>query len=92
LVKLAGTHPELYVEAFAATQEALISRAGDALRRAMRRFAMENTELAQLIDDREDASDSIRQINALLSRALTSTGTKASREELRLRQLHQQKG
>ena len=91
LVKLAGTHPELYVEAFAATQEALISRAGDALRRAMQRFAMENTELAQLIGDREDASDSIRQINALLSRALTSTGTKASREELRLRQLRQQK-
>src|SRR5205085_5436847 len=58
LAESAQVHPELYSEAFAATQEALISRAGDALRRTMQRFSMEGTELARLIERREDASDS----------------------------------
>ena len=60
LADLARVRPELYEEAFAATQEALVSRAGDALRRTMQRFSSEGTELARLIADREDASDSIR--------------------------------
>jgi CHAT domain-containing protein len=91
LAELAQAHPELYGEAFAATQEALISRAGDALRRTMQRFSIENTELARTIGDREDASDSIRQMDTLLSRELTRPGTKDRKKELQLRQLRQQK-
>ena len=91
LAALAQAHPELYGEAFAATQEALISRAGDALRRTMQGFSTGNTELARLIRDRVDATDSIRQVDALLSRALTATGVKDSKEESRLRKLRQQK-
>lgn len=91
LAALARARPELYEEAFAATQEALISRAGDALRRTMQRFSMEGTEFARLIGDREDAADSIRQVDALLSRGLTATGAIDSKEESRLQQLRRQK-
>jgi CHAT domain-containing protein len=91
LAELAQARPELYGEAFAATQEALISRAGDALRRTMQRFSMAGTELGQLIGDREDARDAIRQIDALLSRVPTATGTNDTKEQPRLQQLRRQK-
>jgi CHAT domain-containing protein len=91
LAALARDRPELYGEAFAATQEALISRAGDALRRTMQRLSMEGSELARLIGEREDVRASIRQIDNLLSKALTATGTQDRKEELLLRQLRQQK-
>src|SRR5205085_11587666 len=67
------------------------SRAGDALRRTMQRFSMEGTELARLIERREDASDSLRQIDNLLSRALTAAGPQDRKEEQRLRQLRRQR-
>jgi CHAT domain-containing protein len=91
LGELAQARPELYGEAFRASQEALISRAGDALRRTMQRFSMEGTELARLIGDREDARDSVRQIDTELSRMLTASGARDSKEELRLQQLRRQK-
>jgi CHAT domain-containing protein len=91
LSELARANSELYGEAFAATQEALISRAGDALRRTMQRFSMESTELARLIGDREDARDAIRQTDAVLSRSLSAVGAKDSKEQLRLQQLRRQK-
>jgi CHAT domain-containing protein len=91
LVRLAQTHAELYVEAFAATQEALTSRAGEALRRTMQRFSLENTELARLVGDREDAGDSLREIDLLLSRELTKGALASSKEEMRLRQLRREK-
>jgi CHAT domain-containing protein len=91
LAELAQARPELYGEAFAASQEALISRAGDALRRTMQRFSIEGTELARLIGDRDDARDSVRQIDTELSRMLTASGARDSKEELRLQQLRRQK-
>jgi CHAT domain-containing protein len=91
LAALVQAHPELGDEAFAAAQEALISRAGDALRRTMLRLSAGNTELARLIGDREDASDGLRQIDALLARALTTKGAEDGKETLRLRQVRQQK-
>ncbi|WP_458098404.1 CHAT domain-containing protein [Roseomonas sp. WA12] len=73
--------------AFAASQEALNSRAGDALRRAAARLALGDGTLAQLLRERESAVEAVRQADALalnLAAQPINTG-QAARETARVR-------
>ncbi len=70
-------------DAFAATQEAVASRAGEALRRAEARRAAGDGPLADLLRDIEAQGELVRQTDALLRGAASRPGTTADAEHWR---------
>lgn len=87
LVRAGSNNPELLEKAFKASQYSLISRTGEALRRATLRLSFGDGELAQRIRERENVADQLRQANALLTEILSRSGETAAGEESRLRKL-----
>ncbi|MGG5811344.1 CHAT domain-containing protein [Falsiroseomonas sp. CW058] len=66
-------------DAFAATQEALTTRTGEAVRRAIARRAAGDGELGRLLRARQDAADALRQADSLVFAAATRSGAEAGR-------------
>jgi CHAT domain-containing protein len=87
LVDLADGDEGLLRESFEATQESLISRAADALRRTTMRLAAGQGEVSRLLRDREDTADALRQTDALTRNAFERSGEGAAREGARLQAL-----
>ena len=84
LVQLGPHDPALLEQAFEATQAALASRAGEALRlTAMRRSAGPAVEA--LLRVRDDTMEELRQLAALERAALQREGPESTRETARLR-------
>jgi CHAT domain-containing protein/Tfp pilus assembly protein PilF len=84
-----ASDPAVVQEAFAASQYSLASRTGDSLLRAMLRRSLENDALAELLREREEGADALRQTNALLSQTLSEGLPNSGNEEAHLRRLGQ---
>ena len=66
-------------QAFAACQEALSTRAGEALRQTADRLAVRSDDLATLLKNRDEALDAVQEANMLVLAASTRPGTNPAR-------------
>jgi CHAT domain-containing protein len=62
-------------QAFAACQEALTTRAGEALRQTADRLAMRGDDLVTLLKNRDEALDAVQEANMLVLASSTRPGT-----------------
>lgn len=74
LVSLQDLHPGALEEAFAASQESLTSRAGEALRLSTIRLMAGESEAASLIRAQSAAADALRQTDALILHSSAERG------------------
>ncbi|MBR0656946.1 CHAT domain-containing tetratricopeptide repeat protein [Plastoroseomonas arctica] len=84
LIDVHGADAPASSEAFLATQEALTTRAGEALRRAAGRRASGSGDLARLLREREETRDAWRQANAIILAAANRAGGAPAGEMNRL--------